>query len=109
MIMLHSGVSKEDGRTVVGYAVRRDGCCFIVLETGPYIKVEPETVLPYRTFHYIEDYLNFSEQILQEIHSKGAYFLEDLARWSTKELKQIPGIGKVRLEYIQRVIHEVLD
>lgn len=108
MIMLHSGVSKENGVTVIGYAIRKEGGYFIILENGSSIEVERETVL-YRTFHYIEDYLNFSEQILQQFHSRDAYYLEDLARWSTKELEHIPGIGKARIEYIQKVIHDTFD
>lgn len=109
MIMLHSGVSKENGVTVFGYAIRREGGYFIMLEDGSCIEVERETVLPYRTFHYIEDYLNFPEQILQQFHSKGAYYLEDLARWSAKELEHISGIGKVRIKYIQGIVHEMFD
>lgn len=108
MIVLHSGVSEATGGIVVGYAVREKKELFIVQKDGIREAVRLETVMPYKVFHSIEDYINLPEQILKEFHSRNAYYLEDLNQWKDDEFDKIRGIGKFRKDGIQKVIQNVI-
>ena len=44
MVLLHSGMTEDTGRTVIGYAVREKGKLFIVLKDGTREAVRLDTV-----------------------------------------------------------------
>lgn len=50
MVLLHSGMTEDTGRTVIGYAVREKGKLFIVLKDGTREAVRLDTVTAYKPF-----------------------------------------------------------
>lgn len=107
MVLLHSGVSEETGRTVIGYVVREKGQFFIVMKDGNREVVRLETVMPYKAFHSIEDYVNLPGSVVEEFHSRGVYYLEDLAQWKEEEFDKIKGIGRSRKDGILKIIQNM--
>lgn len=108
MVLLHSGVSEDTGRIVTGYIVREKGQFFIVMKDGNREAVRMETVMPYKVFHSIEDYVNLPGKVIEEFHGKGTYYLEDLAQWKEGEFDKIKGIGRSRKEGILTIIRNVI-
>lgn len=109
MILLHSGMTEAAGRTVIGYAVREKGKLFIVLKVGTREAVRLETVMPYKALHRIEDYVNLPDRIMDEFHSRGVYYLEDLDQWKDEEFDKIKGIGRsIKADILKTIQNTVL-
>lgn len=108
MVLLHSGMTEDTGRTVIGYAVREKGKLFIVLADGTKEAVRLDTVIPYKALHSIEDYVNLPEKVIEEFHSRNAYYLEDLNQWKDEDFDKIKGIGQSRKKDILKIIRNVI-
>lgn len=108
MLLLHSAVSEETGRTVIGYAVKEKGKYFIIMKDGTREVVRMETFMPYEELHRIEDYVNLPEQVINGFHSRNAFYLEDLSQWKDEDYDKVRGIGKSRKNGVLKVIQNVL-
>ena len=108
MVLLHRGITEDTGRTVIGYAVREKGKLFIVLKDGTREAVRLDTVMPYKALHSIEDYVNLPEHVIDEFHSRNAYYLEDLSQWKDEEFDKVRGIGQSRKKGILKIIRNVI-
>ncbi len=108
MIMLHYAIPTNSIMTVHGYAFQENGETFILQEDGVRIRVRPETVMPYRTCHHLEDYISLTEKMLERFHAKGIYSLEDIAERGDEGLEAVRGIGSVRKKAIREIVGQVL-
>lgn len=126
MILLHTGMSAQNGNYVIGYALKLGKSYFIVDHHGLHTEVIKSTVRVYTDgtniqfpidcredygepshiehMHSLKDYLTEYEAI--DFEQQGAYYLEDLQDWTDKDYNKVRNVGPVKKRRMKKLLEE---
>lgn len=107
MIILHRGTDAH-GTEHIGYAIRRNGACYIIDLQGREFRVIGNTVVPIfdeDTEYKLENYPDvFTRTTIYDLHNRNIHTIKDLLGMTDQEIKGLYGVGPSRFEKIMNLL-----